>query len=316
MGLRIEWQELESVAMNEPELEFNRRAVRPVECLREGWQLIKDDYWLFLGICLVGVLIGSIAPFGVLSGPMVCGINVCLLRRMRGRPVTFDMLFRGFDHFLPAFLVGLVPVAVVLVTLPLYYMGFFASMLVFLPGAQRDGPPDPAALALFFGLQILLGSLLTLVSMLVAMLVMFSCPLIVEHDLSAIQALRVSARAALANLVGLFALMLLNGLVSMAGLLLCYVGAIFVLPLTYAAFAVAYRQVFPLQSADAHLPDDDFPDDQLPLREPPSDALLVEDAIRPSPELGVSRQSNSGPDAENGNQQPGIQGDAARDPSR
>jgi len=100
--------------MSEPELElnFNRRAVRPVECLREGWQLIKDDYWLFLGICIIGVLIAGLVPMGILAGPMMCGINICLLRRMGGRPVKFDMVFRGFDHFLPSLLVGIVPIAV------------------------------------------------------------------------------------------------------------------------------------------------------------------------------------------------------------
>lgn len=41
-------------------INFNKNAVRPIVCLREGWQLIKDQYWLFLGICLVGTLIGSI----------------------------------------------------------------------------------------------------------------------------------------------------------------------------------------------------------------------------------------------------------------
>ena len=39
--------------------EFNRRALQPITCFREGWQLIKDDFWLFLGITVVGMLIGG-----------------------------------------------------------------------------------------------------------------------------------------------------------------------------------------------------------------------------------------------------------------
>ncbi len=36
--------------------EFNTGVIRPVECMKEGWELIKDEYWLFLGITFVGML--------------------------------------------------------------------------------------------------------------------------------------------------------------------------------------------------------------------------------------------------------------------
>src|SRR5947209_9073420 len=78
---------------------FRSRAVRPVDCLTAGWRLIQDQYWLFLGITLVGLIIGSLAPLGILQGPCMCGIFYCLARRDRGRRVSFDMLFKGFDYF-------------------------------------------------------------------------------------------------------------------------------------------------------------------------------------------------------------------------
>jgi hypothetical protein len=298
--------------MSEHDLEFNRRAVRPVECLREGWQLIKDDYWLFLGICLVGALIGHLVPMGILAGPMMCGINICLLRRMSGRPVKFDMLFRGFDHFLPSLLVGIVPIAVTLVLLPFFYLAIIAPALVFLPNAQNGGQPDALTIVLFLGLQFLISCLFSLVILFVQMLVMFACPLIVEYDLPAMEALRTSARAALANVFGLFGLMLINTLIGMVGLLACYVGAIFVLPLTYAAFAVAYRQVFPQRTNYEYLSRDEISDNELADRARPKDVLLVKDAIQASPDGNPLSESRTVPDE--GIPETGIQGEPTRDP--
>jgi hypothetical protein len=34
--------------------EFRRGAIAPMECIKEGWALIKDQYWLFLGIRFAG----------------------------------------------------------------------------------------------------------------------------------------------------------------------------------------------------------------------------------------------------------------------
>ena len=48
------------------------------------------------------------------------------------------------------------------------------------------------------------------------------------------------------NFGRLLLLMLLTGLLSLGGMLLCYVGIFLVFPLTYGALAVAYEQVFGL----------------------------------------------------------------------
>src|SRR5437764_292966 len=91
-------------------LSYNRGAVRAMQCYREGWQLIKDRFWFFLGVGLVGILVGSLAPFGILLGPMMCGVYLCLLRHMHGQPVTFDMLFKGFNYFANSLIATLIMV--------------------------------------------------------------------------------------------------------------------------------------------------------------------------------------------------------------
>jgi len=228
---------------------FNRGAVRPAECLEAGWNLIKSQYWLFLGITAVGILVGSVGPMAILLGPMMCGIYLCLLARMRGQAVSFELLFKGFDYFgqsLIATLIQVVPVMIVLV--PFYLVFFFMFMgNVNRPRSRRGPPPN---LADFYPLFILMGVMVLVaivLGALVGALFIFTYPLIVEKRLAGLDAVKLSFRAAMGNLGGVLGLILLNMLIGFVGLLLCYVGALLVLPVHYASWAVAYRQVFPLE---------------------------------------------------------------------
>ena len=83
--------------MNGDPTEFRRVPIEPVDCLMRAGSLTGDQYWLFVGICFVGVLIGSLAPLGILLGPMMCGIYLCYFGRERGYRATFELLFKGFD---------------------------------------------------------------------------------------------------------------------------------------------------------------------------------------------------------------------------
>src|SRR5882762_6049025 len=103
--------------MNADLSEFRRGVIRPVECIKEGWALIKDQYWLFLGISVLGLLIGQ-AAWIVLLGPMMVGIFLCLFQRQRGQPVEIGLLFKGFDYFVPSLIVALlkaIPLMLVMV---------------------------------------------------------------------------------------------------------------------------------------------------------------------------------------------------------
>jgi uncharacterized membrane protein len=67
--------------------------------------------------------------------------------------------------------------------------------------------------------------------------------------LQGIDAVKLSAKAAFANFWRLLGLSLISGLMGFVGLLFCYVGAFFVMPISYAALAVAYEQVFGISNA-------------------------------------------------------------------
>lgn len=235
--------------MSVNELTFNRRAVRPLECIGAGWRLIKGDYWLFLGISVVGMLLGSVVPMGVLIGPAMCGIYLCLLRRADGQPVSFDMLFQGFNYFLQSLIATLIMLLPALLLVIPGYILLFGSMMAILPAGPQGKPPDPSAIWAFVGLFGVFMLLMFLISIFVGAFFIFTFPLIVDRQLSGVEAVRASIKAALGNLGGVLGLMVLNMLMGLAGMLACYIGAFFLMPIQFAAVAVAYRQVFPADDA-------------------------------------------------------------------
>ncbi len=92
--------------------EFRRIAARPIERLTEAKDMLGDQYWLFVGICLVGIIIGSVVPMGIILGPMMCGIYLCFRYRMNGIQVRFETLFKGFDVFMNALLANLILIGI------------------------------------------------------------------------------------------------------------------------------------------------------------------------------------------------------------
>jgi uncharacterized membrane protein len=226
--------------------EFQRNAVQPVACLKAGWHLIKDQYWLFLGIAFVGVLVGQAVPLGILIGPMWCGIYYCLLRRMRGEPVTFDMVFRGFDHFKESLIAALIQIVPVLILMTPVYIGLFIFIFSMdRPRGRASGGGLPPDFYAYLTLFIILFLIIFIVSMVIGAFFIFSFPLIIDRRLSGVEAVKTSFRAVMGNLGGVFGLMFLNVLLGFAGVLACYIGAFLVLPISFAAIAVAYRRVFP-----------------------------------------------------------------------
>jgi uncharacterized membrane protein len=217
--------------------------VQPVYCLKTGWSLLKDQYWLFVGMALVAILLGSLVPFGIVLGPLMCGIYLALFRRRRGEIVEFGVLFKGFDYFgesIVATLIHYVPM--VMIIIPFYIVLYGGLFLI----SQQGGDPDPSTLYTFFGVVIVLGLIMMILIIGLSVIFMFSYPLIVDRKMSGLDAVKLSARGALANFWSLLGLLLLNGLLGFGGLLLCYVGLFLVLPVTFAAVAVAYEQVFGL----------------------------------------------------------------------
>jgi hypothetical protein len=240
--------------MTSNRVSFRTGVVEPITCYKTGWAIIKDQYWLILGISLVGMLLGSALPFGILMGAMMCGIYKCLLVRVQGGRISFELLFKGFDHFaqsLIACLLMIVPVFIVMI--PLYILLWMRMFPLFAGAATQALDPDQFLHGFLPFFVLMMGSVIIL-STVIGLLFMFTFPLIADRGLSAIEALKTSARAVLGNLGGLIGLVLLNMLLSLAGMMCCCIGAIFVMPLGFAAILIAYQQVFGPEAPNAATP--------------------------------------------------------------
>jgi hypothetical protein len=229
---------------DQPFPEFKRHAVQPVECLKRGWDLIRDQYWLFVGMSVVGLLMGNAVPLGILTGPMMCGLYIALLKRQANETIEFATLFKGFDFFVDGMIAGLLhSVPVLLIIAPIYAIYL---IMLFTRMGSRGGEPDQTVVVVFLSVFGIYIPIMLILLIILAIGFAFAYPLIVDRRLSAVNAVKLSFQAGMANFWSLLGLLLLNGLLVFAGALFCVVGAYFVLPVTFAALAVAYTQVFGL----------------------------------------------------------------------
>jgi hypothetical protein len=230
-----------------PPISFLHVPIAPASAFGEGFRRIRDQYWLFLGITFVGVLLASFAPLGLLMGPMYCGIFACYRDKWLGRTVRFETLFRGFDSFIfiQSFVATLIMMMVGLViVLPLVAMIFAVGFLTALSGGNGADGPSGAHVFLIVALTVL-GTLVLMVMMsVVGALFVFTFPLIMDRRLQGFEAVKLSARAAWANMGGMVGLVFFKFLLMMVGLCAVYVGAFLVAPISFGAVMVVYERVF------------------------------------------------------------------------
>ena len=218
--------------------EFQTGQIRAVECYKEGWELIKDDYWLLFAISLVGGLIGGMSMY-ILLGAMVCGIFVCFLQKIDTGKVEFDSLWKGFGFFVPSLVVT------IFVVIPIMFVyGVIYAPLIMAAVLGQNLDPGAMISILLAGLAVDLVFVVLMVCF--HTLIMFAYPLIADRNLPAIQAMTTSAKAVWANLGGVAALFGIQFLAVFVGALLtCGLGIYFLMPIMLAGMAVGYRRVFP-----------------------------------------------------------------------
>jgi len=239
--------------MTNPNRQYYKSAIDAGGCVSNAWNLIQTNYWLFFGITLLAyVLIACIPCLNVfLMGPVMGGFYYTVLRAMRGEPIEFGMMFKGFEKFVPLMVVGLVQ------SIPsIIYQGFDITIRVSNVGIEsilsnarsQGGGFDPSILfASGYVIVIVISSaVLVVLSILWAITFAFAVPIAMEQDLgSPIDALKLSARASWGNVGGIIILAIFSFLLALVGLIALCFGLLFVLPVIWVAWAFAYRQVFP-----------------------------------------------------------------------
>lgn len=217
--------------------EFQTGVIKPVECVKEGFELIKSDYWILFAATFVAALIGAFTLY-ILMGAMACGMFYLYLRKIDGGSISFDDLWKGFGWWLPGFVVMLFMVVPMFVVYGVIYVPIIMAAVMG-PNLSQD-----ELMGLVIG-AFSVDLIFVIIMVCFHTLLMFSFPLLVDRKLGAVKAMTTSARAVLKNMGGVVGLILVNfGLALLGELALC-VGIYFVIPVLIAGNVVAYRKVFP-----------------------------------------------------------------------
>jgi hypothetical protein len=179
-------------------------------CVGRGWQLVKENFWLCVGASFVCGLIQGIPIAGIiLQGVVFGGLYFMFLKLIRTRQAEFGDAFVGFSsNFVPLMLAGLVSVLLVSVGLA----------FCIIPGIY------------------------------LAIAWMFAVPLVMDKRLDFWPAMELSRKMVGKHWWQLFWLVVLNVLVCILGFLVCCVGIYVAMPVTIAAIAYAYEDIFGAQT--------------------------------------------------------------------
>ncbi len=223
-------------------LEFNAGAIKPIECVQEAWELVKTDYWMFFAISLLGGLIGGASMY-ILIGAMVCGIFYTYLKRIdTGAKVSIDDLWVGFKYFVPS-----LPVTIAFVV-PMVAWIVILFVTIYLPiitAAVMGNNADPGVILGSFAVGIVIDIVVAIIMTVIHSLIIFAFPLVVDRNLSGIEAMKLSARAAMKNMGGIAGLIGVNFCLVLIGYLALCIGLYLMIPIITATSVIAYRKVFP-----------------------------------------------------------------------
>lgn len=177
--------------------------------LSRGWELLKTDYWSFVGVTGLMIIVLAAANFIpvaglLLNGVLLGGVQFYYLKRMRGQTAELSDCFLGFSA-----MTGALIVASLLVTV----FTTIGIILLILPGLY---------LAVAYSFTFLLA---------------------LDHGLDFWPAMEVSRRVITKNWFWMLLLIIVAALLSALGFLLIGIGYFLTAPLFYATIVAAYEQL-------------------------------------------------------------------------
>lgn len=199
-------------------IQFQRSAIDGGGAVSSGWELVKSNYGMYLGISLIAMLLSGCVPCVslFLVGPTLAGVYYVILRQMRGEPVEFGMMFKGFEKFVPLMIIGIVQAIPEIIGQGLRFGVQFGNIGLNGINGSRSGrsadffqssSADPQIFAGIAAGVLIVIAIVAVVIILFAviwrMLLFFAIPLAMEYDLSPVDAIKLSAQAAMANIGGL-----------------------------------------------------------------------------------------------------------------
>jgi uncharacterized membrane protein len=74
--------------------------------ISEGWQIVKGNIGVFMGMTVLFAIITSCVPL-ILQGPLMAGFHLAFMRKLVRGTVDIGDLFKGFNFFVPALIASL-----------------------------------------------------------------------------------------------------------------------------------------------------------------------------------------------------------------
>lgn len=225
-----------------------RVPIHVTEIISRAWNLVRAQYWMLLLIVLIGFFLGSLVPMNVLLGAMIVGIYLCFLQVERGEQAEVATLFKSFDQFLDSLIV-IIGVTllnfIMIIPLALVAIGLVVASIPTEPGQE----PGIGFVMAVFGIIPFAAA----AGFITYLPFLFSFQLIADRKLGALDAIKLSTKAVWMNLGGIILLMIVIGFLSFVLSAMCFVPGVLFMPISVACFWVLYRDVFPLEVAEAAL---------------------------------------------------------------
>lgn len=151
--------------------------------------------------------------------------------------MPFDLLFKGFDYFVPSLVAMLIYVGVMLVLVIPFLILFVVGILLL--NSRNDVLEISGGLTIGVAYIYWIG-----VCVVSAIFPFFACLLIVDRKLEAWPACQLAFRGIKENALGMVGTMLVGYLMVLVAMMLCLVPVIFVTPILVAGHFVAYQKIF------------------------------------------------------------------------
>jgi hypothetical protein len=219
------------------------------DCLRQGWQVYRQDPWRITGIIVIvfvaQFLLNSIPIAGalfafLLNGPILGGVYFFCMQAIHGQTHGLqDVTSTIRERFLPCFLAT--TVSSLLAFAPLLVALIPAAGLFAASGVVMEELVKHPNLILGIGLPLLAGAL-AMFYLLICW--SFAVPIAACTNTDFWEALKLSWRGVRKNLWAYFGLLLALGLINLIGILCLVVGLFVTIPFTFLATMVAYEQIF------------------------------------------------------------------------
>lgn len=249
--------------------------VRIGDWIGEGWKMFTEQWksWVAMSLSYVVVVMVPIAAFTFIMYFVIFATMMAQQNSRGARPqmplMPFFILYGGIF----ALIVVLMPLAVLLLG------GCYRAAFKQLRGGRlefrdlfsaRDCYWRLFGATLLHALLIFLGAMLCVIpAFIVAGLLFFTAPLIVERNLGVFEAMRASRDMAQRNLLMFTLFAFVVQLIASVGTYACYVGLLATWPLMFTISAVAYRDCFGVSGARSF--SQTAPSAQIGYASPPAD---------------------------------------------